>query len=64
MSNKVCANCGIEIKESYYMVGDNFLQIKYFDEEDGSDNVFCSEHCLCKALSVMTVYLEEVREDE
>ena len=56
---KVCANCGKEIKESYYMVGDNFLQIKYFDEEDGSDNIFCSKECLCDALSVMEVDLDK-----
>ena len=27
--------------------------MKYFDEEDESDNVFCSKDCLCEALSVM-----------
>jgi hypothetical protein len=56
---KACANCGKEIKESYYMVGDNFLQIKYFDEEDGSDNIFCSRDCLCEVLTVLEIELEE-----
>lgn len=56
---KVCANCGKEIKESYYMVGDNYLQVKYFEEEDGGDNIFCSKDCLCEALSVLEVDLEE-----
>ena len=35
------------------MVCDNFLQMRYFDAEDESDNVFCSQDCLCEALSVM-----------
>jgi hypothetical protein len=56
---KTCAQCGtdIDVKRSgYLMVGDNYLQVNYFDEQDGSDNVFCSESCLCEALSVMTKY--------
>lgn len=48
-----CANCGKEIVENYYKVGDNFLQVKYFDEE--SENIFCSEDCLCESLSVIEV---------
>ena len=48
-----CANCGKEIEESYLMVGDNYLQVKYFDSEE--DNVFCGQDCLCKYLSVMEV---------
>ena len=52
---KICAQCGNEIPvgESYFKVCDNFLQRRYFDAEDGSDNVFCSKDCLCEALSVM-----------
>ena len=51
----VCAQCGNEIPvgERYLKVCDNFLQMRYFDEEDGSDNVFCSKDCLCEALSVI-----------
>ena len=56
---KQCAKCYKDIEEEYYMVGDNFLQIKYFEEQDGSDNVFCSIDCLCKALSVMEVEVEK-----
>ena len=56
---KACANCGSIIEEKYYMVGDNYLQVKYFDEEDGSDNIFCSKECLCDALSVMEVDLDK-----
>lgn len=48
-----CAYCGHEITESYFMVGDNFLQLKYFEDPDGQDNVFCSKDCLCEALSVV-----------
>lgn len=45
--------------DSYFMVQDNFLQVKYFDEPDGSDNVFCSQEFLCIALSVEQIYIEE-----
>lgn len=54
-----CAECGKEIEESYYMVGDNYLQVKYFEELDGSDNVFCSQNCLCEALSVISKEVKE-----
>ena len=47
-----CAICGKAI-DSYIMVGDNFLQIKYFDSEE--DNKFCSVSCLCKSLSLLEV---------
>jgi len=61
---KVCANCGQIIEERFYMVGDNYLQVKYFDEEDGSDNVFCSRDCLCEALTVLEIELEEEMKNE
>lgn len=50
---KYCAECGCEITDNYLMVGDNFLQVKYFDSEEC--NVFCSKECLCQALSVLEV---------
>lgn len=50
---KYCAQCGNAIEGNYYMVGDNFLQIRYFD--DNKSNVFCSTECLCKSLSVLEV---------
>ena len=55
-----CANCGKEIEESYLMVGDNYLQVKYFDSDE--DNVFCSKECLCEYLSVMEVELPKETE--
>lgn len=58
-----CAECNQEIKGCYYRVGDNFLQVNYFDEQDGSDNVFCSRKCVCDALSVVMALIEEVRDE-
>jgi predicted nucleic acid-binding Zn ribbon protein len=54
---KKCAVCGMEIPvgQTYLKVCDNFLQVKFFEEEDESDNVFCSDECLKTALSVMEV---------
>ena len=54
MSNKkYCAVCGISIDNDYYIVGDNYLQVKYFDDEE--NNMFCSKDCLCKSLSVLNI---------
>ena len=54
-SVKICANCGREIEndEEYFVVGDNYLQVKYFDSTE--DNIFCSKDCLCSALSVLSI---------
>ena len=51
----VCAQCGEEIGpgETYLKVCDNFLQRRFFDDPDERDNVFCSQACVCDALSVM-----------
>lgn len=54
MSEKYCANCGMEIEGSYLKIGDNFLQVKYFDDEE-TENIFCSETCLCRSLSMLEV---------
>ena len=56
-----CAKCKKEIEKSYLMVGDNYLQVKYFDSDE--DNVFCSKECLCEYLSVMEVELPEETEN-
>lgn len=52
---KICAVCGQEIPcgETYFKVCDNYLQVKFFEALDGSDNVFCSNECLQEALSVI-----------
>lgn len=55
---KYCAECGVECTDEYYMVGDNYLQVKYFDSDDC--NVFCSKDCLCRSLSVLNVLAGEV----
>lgn len=57
MNNFVCANCRKSIEKEYYRCLDNFLQVKYFDEQDGSDNIFCSQECFCEALSVECVLI-------
>lgn len=52
---KYCSQCGCELGERIWRILDNFLQVKYFDEIDGSDNAFCSEECLLKAISAKDV---------
>lgn len=54
-----CANCGKEIEDEYVMVGDNYLQVNYFDEYDGSDNIFCNTGCMASSLSVMHISKED-----
>ena len=59
-----CTHCKCDIKDNYFMVGDNYLQVKYFEELDGSDNIFCSKDCLCESLSVMEMELYTLEEYE
>jgi len=47
---KYCAECGAELENYFHMFKDNYLQVKYFEEQDGSDNAFCSETCACESL--------------
>ena len=65
-----CACCGKEIGDTtydatsergYYKVLDNYLQIKYFDSDE--DNIFCSEECVLKSLSVEFIYLEDKKRE-
>lgn len=49
----LCATCNNEIEEDYLKIGDNFMLVKFFEEDE--HNIFCSEACLCKCLSVGTV---------
>lgn len=55
-SEMVCANCGKEIEagDEYYRCLDNYLIVKYFD--DDSCNVFCSQGCFCQFLSLTEFY--------
>ena len=55
---RFCANCKrpIQDTERRFRCRDNYLIRKYFDSEE--DNLFCSEECLCEALSV-TEYGDE-----
>lgn len=50
---KICANCGKEIEGNYLKVGDNYLQVKYFDTDE--ENCFCCSECLLEALSVLEI---------
>lgn len=55
----VCSHCGNELEDAFVTVRDNFLIVKYFDYEDGQDNMFCDHLCLANSLSAETVYVEE-----
>ena len=57
-----CANCGCEIHGDVYMVLDNFLIVKYFD--DNKSNRFCSQSCACEALMIESVEQDELPLDE
>lgn len=50
-----CSYCGKLIEGEYLKIGDNFLLVHYFDSEQ--DNIFCCEHCIACALSVLEVDL-------
>ena len=58
-----CAYCGKKLihGEEYLTIKDNFLIVKYFDSY--LDNRFCSEECVCKALSVEREYVGENSEN-
>lgn len=60
----ICANCNKDIEGSYFKCLDNYIQVKYFEEQDESDNVFCSRECFCKALSVEEIDIPSDTEDE
>ena len=48
-----CAYCQRHIEGNYFIIGDNYLQAKYFDSEE--DNKFCSKECVCDALFIMEI---------
>lgn len=51
---KYCATCGTKIKGRYLKIGDNYLQAKYFDDEE-KENIFCTETCLCQSLNTIEI---------
>lgn len=59
-----CAVCGKEIEETYYKCLDNYLQIKYFDDYEQKDNIFCSQECFCESLSLEIIDIEEGKDEE
>ena len=60
--NTICAFCGEDIRDEFVTIRDNHLIINYFSYEDGTDNIFCDKDCLCEALFVETIYIEELEE--
>lgn len=59
-----CAECRCDIPkgETYYKVKDNYLLVNYFDTDEGS--IFCSQDCLCQAISAdMEICEEDTEED-
>lgn len=60
MKRFYCANCGTEIEgdQQVFMFCDNYLQVKYFD--DNKSNRFCSQECACEALMGEYVFKEDL----
>jgi hypothetical protein len=60
----ICANCGCDIHkgDTYYKVKDNYLLVKYFDSDE--DSIFCSQDCLCEALSADMETCEEPTDED
>lgn len=57
-----CANCKKEIgkNEMYYQCKDNFLLVKYFDNEQQS--IFCSTDCFCEWCSLDLEFNEKIKD--
>ncbi|MEO1772520.1 hypothetical protein [Candidatus Enterococcus ferrettii] len=60
-----CAYCGKNLfdengfsTQSYLTVRDNFMIIKFFQFEDGCDNMFCDSDCLARYLSAEEITIE------
>lgn len=62
MKKFYCANCGKEIHGEAYMFLDNYLQVKYFD--DNKSNRFCSQDCACESLFGNYVDIDEIPIDD
>lgn len=64
MSDRYCSYCKKEIKGPYYKCLDNFLQIKYFENDSDELNCFCSKECFCDSLFLTEVEVEMSESDE
>lgn len=53
-----CSHCDKKLDFDFLTIRYNFLVVKFFEEEDGSDNMFCSSDCLANSLSADTVYID------
>ena len=60
--NFICANCGCDIIGDVYICQDNFLQLKYF--ENNKLNRFCSQTCFCEYLMLEVLDEEDIPLDE
>jgi hypothetical protein len=58
-----CAFCGQEITDRVFRYMDNFLQVKYFEELDGSDNMFCSSECAGRSLMLEDFLIDNYPDD-
>ena len=55
--SKICANCGCDCEDEYFKVLDNYLQVKYFDDDDC--NCFCSKECFCEFVTLESFDIDE-----
>ena len=62
MKKFYCSYCGKEIDGEAYMFLDNYLQVKYFD--DNKSNRFCSQDCACESLFGTYVDIDEIPIDD
>lgn len=57
-----CANCRKRLENEAYMFHNNFLQVKYFD--DNKSNRFCSMECACESLMLDCIKTDDLPLDE
>lgn len=54
---KVCSNCGLNVYDSYYKIGDNYIQANYFETDEL--NCFCSKECLLQYISTLHICVRQ-----
>lgn len=59
---KYCAHCNTELEKRCFKVLENFLQVKFYTDPKGEDNMFCSEECILKSLFVEEIDFDEEKE--